>query len=407
MKKKRSASVPAVLALFCILVTGCTVPNDTLDSSDSNLVSSSFDSSESDTTDSTFASTEETTDEPVAAIPETDSFDFKDYVQVNHSSAGRVCQDGDEIFYMNVYDEMLLTKYNMKTGQVQLLTDEVGRVQYITTKGDRVYFSAIPRDQSLPHKYNVYSIDKNGGDLTLEVEIAHGSIFIGDYMYFNDSLDDFISGVYRKNMTTGEITEVISVKYECDHMNINIVGDYMYARAYYIMLKVNLNTLEIEEIPTTDYDYAMAKMQYFGGNLYYYAYGEVYGEQWSVRKQNPLTDERESLFTINNGDFWGNALLVTSDYIFVSGMFTSPDNGEDINDRRGTYRYSFASGEVEKICESVIYTSYIVDNKILALNSSDEVEFPFLAIYDFDGNKLDESYPSLVWTKDSIDAAGI
>lgn len=327
--------------------------------------------------------------EPIIQYPSSE-----EYFYVNRSSAARLCQDGNTIYYSNPYDNKMLYKYNIETNENILLTDEVRRVQYISNANGKIYFSALAVEN--PERYNIYSIGKDGNNLKLEIENAKASIIAGKYIYFHDALDDFEYGVYRKDTETGETEELISKEYMCNSMTINLAGDYLYAYTMSDIIKYNINTGEITNITAGKYEYGLNKLQYYKGYLYYY----TFGNNATIKRFNIETETEEDILMYNGGDFWYDVLLVTDEYIFFTGRQSSAlKEGEDeSNFVRGTFRYSFSDKSVKKVYErSLSPTCYIADTALFAVLSAEDSGIKDeIIIIDFDGNDISDHYSNLI-----------
>lgn len=325
-------------------------------------------------------------------IDDTTYFTIDSYY-ANRTSASRICQNENIIYYSNVFDDRKLYLYNMNTDEDILLTDKVYKVQFISIFGNKIYFSGMFIDN--PENFNIYSIDNNGENLKFEIENAKGAIIDNGYIYYHDSYDDFEFGLYRKNIKTEEVEELLNKEYQCSDMTINIVGDCIYAHNLYDIIKYNINTHEITNITSGKYEYGLNKLQYHNGFLYYY----TYYENAMIKRIDVNTGIEEDVLIFNNGDFWYDVLLVTNDYIFFKGsQYTVLKDGDsEENIVRGTFKYSISEDKVYKIYnKSLGPTFYLINDFIIAILSIEDNGTNEIIILDYDGNDISYKYPNLI-----------
>lgn len=320
-----------------------------------------------------------------------------DWFYTNRTSVARMYAEDNIMYYRNVFDDSKLYKYDKTTGEKICLTDEVTRVQFISIADDKIYFSGtntlIPDETA-----NVYSISPDGQNLTLEITAAKAPIVKDGYIYYHDDVVPFMSGICRKNISTGETETLVSRDYECSDMTINIVDDTIYFDNSGDIFRYSISKNETANITSGRYDGVIGKLQYRDEYLYYYRNDYKTGTAAAVKRMNTLTCEEEEIFKFNNGDFWYDNLLVTDEYIFFTGCQSSSLKEGEPNENfvRGTFRYSFADDEIEKIYPSSLGPSLHVAGEYLIsiMNEEDNGEND-IAVIDLDGNDMIHAFPGL------------
>lgn len=330
-------------------------------------------------------------------ISEESKLSSSNYFYANRTSAARMYADNNVMYYRNVFDDSKLYKYELETGKKTCLTDEVYMVQFISMAGDKLYFSGKDSLDSY-ESANVYSIDADGNNLTLEIAEADAPIVENGYIYYHDDVVPFISGIYRKNIDTGETEMLVSRDYECSAMTINIVEDTIYFDNSYDIFRYSIADKKVTNITSGKYDSGLNKLQYKDGYLYYYRNDYKDGNSAAVKRMNTETYEEEEVFLFNNGHFWYDNLLVNDDYIIFTGSQPSPlKEGEPKeNFVRGTFRYSFEDNEIVKIYPSSLGpTCHLTDDYIISIMNAEDKGINDIVIVDYDGNDARNDFPGL------------
>ncbi len=320
-----------------------------------------------------------------------------EYFYTNRTSAARLCAEDSVVYYRNVFDDSRLYKYDKTTGEKACLTDEVTRVQFISAAEGKIYFSGT--NTLLPDETaNVYSISPDGQNLTREITAAKAPIVKDGYIYYHDDVVPFMSGICRKNISTGKTETLVSRDYECSDMTINIVDDVIYFDNSGDIFRYSISKNETANITSGRYGGVIGKLQYRDGYLYYYRNDYKTGTAAAVKRMNTETCEEEEIFKFNGGNFWYDNLLVTDDYIFFTGrQSTRLKEGEpEENFVRGTFRYSLADGETVKIYPSNLGPCcHVVGDCLISIMNEEDKGENDIAVIDFDGNDMSQAFPGL------------
>lgn len=310
----------------------------------------------------------------------------------NRSTAGRLYGNHNSLIYANVFDNSKLYRYDIDTNTKSLMTEDVHRVQFISEFENKLYFSAFSAVDA-GGRSNIYKIDINGENLKLILENAKAPLIHEGYMYYHDALDDFAYGIYRMDLDTGEIQELIPKSYECFAMTINIVDDFLYAYGLTDIFELNLNTMELDNITNGIYPHGIGKLQYSNGYLYYY----TYGPNSAIMRYHIENKTHETVCIYNDGDFWYDVLLVNGNHIVFTGrqmQALRPDQDES-EMIVGTYIYNMETTETKQVSRTSLGpTCYIYDTKIVALQTFADTGMDRIIIMDYNGNILND-YPAM------------
>lgn len=317
-----------------------------------------------------------------------DTHSLNEILYANRSCAGRFYGEDGCLYYANVFDELKLYRYDIDANKVSLMTEDVHRVQFISEYDGKLYFSALSlTNDSLGS--NIYRIDKNGDSLELVLENSKAPLIMDGYMFYHDSLDPYAYGVYRMNLKSGQIDELIDKTYECSAMTINIVDNILYAGGLTDIIACDLTTLEIENITRGMHKYGINKLQYSDGYLYYY----TYAPEASIMRYEIESKRNETVCVLNDGDFWLDVLLVDGNNIIFTGSQTQALREEQNESMYivGTYICSAKTGDIRQISRVALGpTCYIYDNKIIALHTLADAGKNQVIIMDYEGNLLND-----------------
>ncbi len=378
----------------CLFLSGCDKPNE---EETTHPVQTTIETEmDVQTTEETILETEAAEETAPSDVISTDLENVEtvpyDYSLTNRTSAALMCMYGDVLYYGNVYDEQKLYAYNTSTGEKALLSDSVCKVQFLSVVDDCLWFSANPVDNR--EKTNVYSCNLDGTDMVVEVSIGKAPFVYGEYVYYHDASDSFESGLFRKHRESGEIEELLSAVYRCDTMTISFLEDTLYIHNLADILQYNLHTKKLVNLTEGKYKNGINKLQYAEGYLYYY----TFGESTAIQRMNVNTGEEETVLTFNSGDFWYDNLLITKEYIIFTGRQVSPRKEGEPEESfvRGTFRYSFADGTVQKIFSKSLGPNCVVaDDFIMAFYTQETKGANDIPIMDYDGNDISHQYPGL------------
>lgn len=321
--------------------------------------------------------------------PDEEQSFYKDTYYTNRTSAARMYQEGNIIYYSNVYDNKKLYKYNMDSNVVEALSDEIVGVQFISIANEKVYFSGYANGNHAIS--NIYSIDKNGDNLCCEIENAKGPIVIDGYIYYHDAEDEFVCGISRKNIETEKIENLVDQKYQCSDMTMNIVDNAIYFHNIQDIYKYDIETGEILNLTNGKHSSGINKVQYFDGYLYYY----TYKEPSSINRMNISTYIEEEVCTYNDGNFWYDNLLIIGDILFFTGrQFNALKAGEPKeNFVRGTFKYSITESSIQKIYNrSLGPTCYVTGDCLIAIMNEEDAGVNEIVVVDYNGNDISHYY---------------
>ena len=316
----------------------------------------------------------------------------------NRTSAGRFCEDisTGNILYRNVFDHDFLYQYDISSRTSTCLNADIYGVQFITIdpNGGKIFFSGYDSEKNRK-KINIYSITKDNPTPVLEIENAQGAVVTDDYLYYHGMMDEFSYDISRKSITTGIVETLLPPGYFCSDVTLLVVGDSLYFHNLMDIFHLDTVSLDLTNITNGIHKNGLNKLQYADGYLYYYSYGKNAAIH---RISAGNTDDRETVLLFNDGDFWyDNLLVVDNSLIFTGRQSSSLSEGEpEENFIRGTFKYSFQSGVVERIHEqSWGPACYVTHDYIVSIQNAEDKGADTILIMDYNGNDLSSSFPGL------------
>lgn len=290
--------------------------------------------------------------------------------------------DNSAIYFRNVYDSNKLYKMDKQTNAVSSLSDDMVEVSDIYAGNGCVYFSAWDKRVSDTDRRDIFKYDIHENSFTTLAEAAMSPIISDNFMYFTN--DEAPRDIFVKNLSTGEQTTLLKDD-DCEFMNI--IGRNIYAVSYGrgLIIKYNIDTKEVKEIPT---EAPPNRLQYYNGCLYFY----TYAEKAAIYRLSVSDDSVEKLANYNDGSFFYTAMLVTDRYIFFLGCKTVDGITAD---GRGLFRYDLRTKEFKHINEFT-GSSMTTYNKLLFLftTEGETLSGAKMKVVDFDGKEID-SYKAL------------
>ena len=208
-------------------------------------------------------------------------------------------------------------------------------------------------------------------------------------------MDEFSYDISRKSITTGIVETLRPPGYFCSDVTLLVVGDSLYFHNLMDIFHLDTVSLDLTNITNGVHKNGLNKLQYADGYLYYYSYGKNAAIH---RISAGNTDDRETVLLFNDGDFWyDNLLVVDNSLIFTGRQSSSLSEGEpEENFIRGTFKYSFQSGIVERIHEqSWGPACYVTHDYIVSIQNAEDKGADTILIMDYDGNDLSSSFPGL------------
>lgn len=200
---------------------------------------------------------------------------------------------------------------------------------------------------------------------------------------------------FQKKHTTGIYRTLLPPGYFYSDVTLLVVGDSLYFHNLMDIFHLDTISLELTNITNGVHKNGLNKLQYADGYLYYYTYGKNAAIH---RISAGNTDDRETVLLFNDGDFWyDNLLVVDNSLIFTGRQSSSLSEGEpEENFIRGTFKYSFQSGIVERIHEqSWGPACYVTHDYIVSIQNAEDKGADTILIMDYDGNDLSSSFPGL------------
>ena len=269
-------------------------------------------------------------------------------------------------------------------------------MQFITIdpNGGKIFFSGYDSEKNRK-KINIYSITKDNPTPVLEIENAQGAVVTDDYLYYHGMMDEFSYDISRKSITTGIVETLLPPGYFCSDVTLLVVGDSLYFHNLMDIFHLDTVSLDLTNITNGIHKNGLNKLQYADGYLYYYSYGKNAAIH---RISAGNTDDRETVLLFNDGDFWyDNLLVVDNSLIFTGRQSSSLSEGEpEENFIRGTFKYSFQSGIVERIHEqSWGPACYVTHDYIVSIQNAEDKGADTILIMDYNGNDLSSSFPGL------------
>jgi len=297
----------------------------------------------------------------------------------NRTSAGRFCRAGSYLYYANIYDEMKLYRYDLSLDVVEIVTDNIFRVQFISQIDGVLYFSARDDDTEMD---NIYSYSQNG-ELVMLVPEATAPLVCDGYLYYHKNTNVFEASVSRMNLKDETVEELIPANYNCSTMTINIADNRLYAANLADVFCFDLVTGKLTNLTNQKFENGVNKLQLHGEYLYFY----TYGNDAAIMRMNINGGSPEEVLQFNGGNFWYDVMLVLDDCIVFSGRQNNAKvDGEEFI--RGMYVYNFDDGSVKRIGNSRGPTVYFDDGKLYCLMTTEDTGEQKIEVIDLDGNLL-------------------